>query len=101
MMEFIIKATERQPARVLVDGKEVATIEPGGKATFGIRSVSLGDWKVELRDDGQIRPFSAEITGTDTNGVAVKIRNHLFFYKGAAYLLTGIPAGVRPADHVR
>lgn len=100
MMEFVIKATERQSARILVDGKEVATIGPSGKAIFSIRSASLGDWKVELREEGQIRPFSAEITGADTNRVTVKIRNHLFFYKGAAYLLTGIPEEVRPADHV-
>ena len=100
MTEFVIRAAEKQPARVLIDGKEVATISPDGKATFNVRSVSLGDWKVELREEGQIRPFSAEITGADTNRVTVKIRNHLFFYKGAAYLLTGIPEEVRPADHV-
>ncbi|MDG6949427.1 MAG: hypothetical protein JRM77_06240 [Nitrososphaerota archaeon] len=100
MTEFVVRATERQSARVLIDGKEVATIGPDGKAIFRVRSVSLGDWKVELRDDGQVRPFSAEITSAGTNGVAVKIRNHLFFYKGAAYLLTGIPEEVKPADHV-
>ncbi|MDG7013670.1 MAG: hypothetical protein JRN11_04270 [Nitrososphaerota archaeon] len=99
-MEFVVKATEGRSARVFVEGKEVATIGPRGKAMFSVRSESFGDWKVELRDDGEIRPFSAEITCEGKSELALKIRNHLFFYKGAAYLLTGIPEEVRPADHV-
>ena len=99
-LEFVVKATEGRLARVFVEGKEVATIGARGNAMFSVLSESYGEWSVELRDNGEIRPFSAEITGKDKSGFALKIRNHLFFYKGAAYLLTGIPERVKPADHV-
>ena len=65
-----------------------------------IRSEALGEWRIELRDNGEIRPFSAEVTHIKSKVVMLKIKNHLFFYKGAAYLLTGIPENVRPIDHV-
>ncbi|MDG6938144.1 MAG: hypothetical protein JRN42_06355 [Nitrososphaerota archaeon] len=99
-MEVTIKGTKTPLAKVFSGGREVATISSEGRASFAIHSEAFGEWRIELRDSGEIRPFSAEVTDTKSKGVMLKIKNHLFFYKGAAYLLTGIPEDVRPIDHI-
>ncbi len=99
-MEFVFKGAEGHAAKIFAEGREVAAIDAGGRAEFHVSSEPFGDWEVELRDDGEIKPFSAEVTGKGSEVKVLKIRNHLFFHRGVAYLLTGIPEDVRPSDHV-
>ncbi|MDG6942335.1 MAG: hypothetical protein JRN34_05375 [Nitrososphaerota archaeon] len=99
-MEFTIKGAKEPFATVFIGGREVATVSSERKASFAIRSETRGEWRIELRDHGEMKPFSAEITGANSKDPVLKIKNRLFFYKGAAYLLAGIPEDAKPADHV-
>ena len=56
---------------------------------------------MDPRVHGEIRPFSMSVTPPGGGEVpSLTIRDHLFFHRQRAYLLTGIPEEVHPADHL-
>lgn len=69
--------------------------------SFRLESTAKETWELNPRVHGEVRPFSMNVTASgDQKGPVLTIRNHVFFHGGRAYLLTGIPEDVSPADHV-
>ena len=101
MIEYLVRRDARPPtATVSSHGLDVAGIKRDGDKVV-LRAESDGSWWMEPRVDGEIRPFSmSAVPCAESGEPALTIRNHLFFHRGKAYFLTGIPEDVRPADHL-
>lgn len=79
----------------------MASIHPQRNRLFRLSATDGKSWDLDPRVHGEIRPFSMEVS--DANGLdapGLTIRNHVFYHRSKAYMLTGIPEDVRPADHV-
>ncbi|HKT22659.1 MAG TPA: hypothetical protein VJR06_08640 [Nitrososphaerales archaeon] len=101
MIEYIVRGSAKSPdATVSCQGRDVASIRLEGGSTLLLVDGD-GSWKMDPRVQGEIRPFSMCLARPGEPDMPVlSIRNHLFFHRGRAYLLTGIPEDVRPSDHL-
>jgi hypothetical protein len=100
--EFAVKRTGKtSDATIRRGGEEVATLRSSGESRFALESARGGAWDLNPRVQGEIRPFSMNVTSSEDSGKPVlTIRNHVFFHGGRAYMLTGVPEDVKPADHL-
>jgi hypothetical protein len=102
LVVYIIRGAGRPPGLVIFsEGGDEASLHAEDDLTFSLVSKNSGSWKLSRRVHGEIRPFS--MLATTDHGAekpVLTIRNHLFFHRGKAYLLTGVPEDVHPANHV-
>lgn len=102
MMQYTVRRSGRPSDAVIQrEGEEVATLRGEGNLLFRLESKAKGSWVLDPRVHGEVRPFSMNVTASDSKGEAVlTIRNHVFFHNAKAFMLTSIPEDVHPADHV-
>ena len=98
---YAVKRTGRTSDAVInQSGKVVATLRGGGGLLFNLESSAGEGWVLNPRVHGEIRPFSMVVTASRPSDEPVlTIKNHVFFHNGQAYILTGIPEDVHPAEH--
>lgn len=101
MIEYMVKGGATPPmATITREGREVAKLYADGGTMF-LQAESDGRWKMDRRVRGEIRPFSMSVVPPEEPEEPIlTIRNHLFYHRGKAYYLTGVPEDVRPAEHL-
>ena len=101
MIEFLVRGGPTPSAATVSSrGLDVASIRREG-SNIVLQAESDGSWELDPRVHGEVRPFSMRVVSSaDPREPVLTIRNHLFFHRGKAYFLTGIPEDVRPADHL-
>lgn len=102
MSEFELRRRGRSPdAEIRSMGEEVGELKRGEGHVFRLLSRKAGGWELSPRVQGEIRPFSMSVKAIgEAGGDVLTIRNHLFFRKGRAYLIAGIPEEGKPSDHL-
>ena len=102
MVEYAVKRTGKTSDAVIRSGgTKVASLRDEGNLLFRLESTSNGNWKLNPRVHGEIRPFSMNVTTSGGSEEPVlTIRNHVFRHNGKTYILSGIPEDVRPAEHI-
>jgi hypothetical protein len=100
--EFVVKRTGgASDAVVYGEGITLATLHGDGALQFKLSSQAGGNWSLDPRVNGEIRPFSMNVTFTGGSGKPVlTIMNHIFFHNAKAYMLTGVPQDIHPAEHI-
>lgn len=102
MPEYIVKQESRESGANISKGREVvAELRRAAGHSFVLQSGDGKRWELNPRVQGEVRPFSMDVTLLGAPGVRVlTIRNHVFFRGKMAYMMTGIPEDVEPAEHV-
>jgi hypothetical protein len=102
LLRFIIRANGgTKNAIVESEGKKVADLRRGQYTQFSLESELGRNWVLDPRVHGEIRPFSMVVVlPGQPDAPVLTIRNHVFFHRSKAYLLTGIPEDVRPGEHL-
>lgn len=101
MASFLVKGSGKAPATVFSGGEEVASIKDQRDGTFSLEAKGNGTWKMNPRVNGELRPFSMTVTPAEgKNESILTVRNHLFFHRNKAYLLTGLPEETLPSEHI-
>lgn len=102
MMEYSVRRTRKPSDAVITHGgRTVATLRGGRGPLFNLESAAKEAWVLDPRVHGEIRPFSMNVTASDAPLEPVlTVRNHVFFHRAMAYMLTAIPEEVHPAYHL-
>jgi hypothetical protein len=102
LVTYSVRRAGKPPSVVVSKGGEkVATLSPEGKLRFALESEGDGKWMLDPRVHGEVRPFSMKVSPSEAPSDAVlTIRNGVFFHRGKAYAIAGIPEDVHPADHL-
>ncbi len=100
---YTVKRT-RGPSEAVINsgGKEVARIRPVGKHMFSLETNEGMRLLLDPHVHAEIRPFSLNITAHSEGRTeqVLTIRNHIFKHAGEFYMLTNVPEGMHPADHI-
>lgn len=101
-IEYTIKrAGKPSDAVISSGGTKVANLRGEGNLLFRLEAAGEGDWKLDPRVHGEIRPFSMNVTaGAGSEEPVLTIKNHVFRHDRKMYMLSGIPEDVHPAEHV-
>lgn len=100
--EYTVKRVGRVfDAVVSSKGRTVATLSRENNLGLRLRSTTGEAWDLDPRVHGEIKPFSMDVTlSSAPEKPVLTVVNHVFFHNGKAYMLTGIPEDVHPADHI-
>ncbi|MDE1853331.1 MAG: hypothetical protein KGI38_06245 [Thaumarchaeota archaeon] len=98
--EYIVKRTGRVfDAVISSNGRTVATLSR--ENSLRLSSAAGEAWTLDPRVRGEIKPFSMRVTlSNGPEEPVLTIMNHVFFHNAKAYMLTGIPEDLHPADHI-
>ena len=72
--------------------------------TYALAASDGVEWTLSSRVDGEVRPFSMTVTGTDGSGAGVAvltIRDHLFIHGSKFYMVGGIPRERHAGEFLR
>jgi hypothetical protein len=103
-IEYLVKSTgEWRNARILAQSTEVADMEVRRDGhSYLLAQKDDGQWILDPRVHGEIRPFSMSVSdaGTEIGKVEpiLTIRDHLFQHRGRFYIFGSIPEGRAPGE---